>query len=511
MTSLLGCSPGFCQSCLNDGLPIGMQQFKAEYGDSSTKCQNCSICGGANQNGTQYDLAPCTAASDVKCRPCRVCSPDEGVLVGCASKFEGDCVLISQNVTAIKATAAGELILATFSTSFSFITYAPFTLSLVGEFMGTKLTIQSQARVNFTVSVRNISLAVIVPSLEMIYSANNTSLFILSDIIFCGPEGTLISPAANLTLRVIEAPQMPMRRTSAADTVPNSTDSEQNPTLLSNSSELFSPSVCRWKSGSRQWEVLSALPIVSLSTRFVTISIPTFSTYALCIQDTTILSRSADQVLIVAIILPIIFGLIITLFCLWRWRLWRNGLDQKPDFSSRFMTITASPSQIQQDCTQLETGGDPEVFGSRFIESPADQRSPYGSMDTAGGVASATRELATTAMYRQKVDSFPRYRIQFDEEKEGEMSQARKDETEIPDPDEDTSVTERPPLVFSSRFAAPKAQEVQGLTWSTDLTLENNACPELYSYREETEESFTDDEPSQDAAVGAGNKADWMC
>jgi hypothetical protein len=491
-----------------------MQQFKAEYGDSSSRCQNCSICGGPNQNGSQYDLAPCTIASDVKCRPCRDCSPYEGVLIGCASKFEGDCVFISKNVTAIKATAAGELIMAALSTTLSFVTNTLFTLSLLGEFMGTELTISSQTRINFTISVRNISISIIVPSLEMMYGANNTDLFILSDVIFCGPEGTLTSPAANLTLRVVAPSLFPMRRTSAADNVANSTVSVQDPMLLLNSSNSFSPSICRWKSEHGQWEVLSALPKVALSTKFVTISVPMFSTYALCVQDAKQISqesRNADHLLIVAIILPIIFGLIILLFCLWRWRLWRNGFEKKPDFSSRLMPIIASPARDQRDGTHSDGGDDLEVSGSRIFESPADQRSPYGTLDTAGGVASATRELATTTIYKQNLDSFPRYRIQFDEEDGYEMSQDREDETEILDPAEDMSITERPPIVFSSRFSAPKAQEVQGQTWSTDLTKENNAGPELYSYREETEESIIDDEPSHDAGGGAGNKADWMC
>jgi hypothetical protein len=510
------CSPGFCQLCLNVGLPVGMQQFKAEYGDSSTKCQNCSICGGPNQNGTQYDLAPCTITSDVKCRPCRDCSADEGILVGCASKFEGECVFISENVTDVKATAAGELILGALTAALNFVTNALLTLSLLGEFMGTELTIPSHTKVNFTVSVRNISLSVIVPSMEMINSSNNTDLFILSDVIFCGPEGTLTSPPANLTLRVIAPPPLRMRRTAAADTFSNSTDSMQYPTLLLNSTNSFSPSICRWKSGHRQWEVLSALPKVALSTRFVTIPIPVFATYALCVQDSNQISQESgndDHLLIIAIILPVLFGLIIMLFCFWRWRLWKNGFLLKPDFSSRLMPTIASPPSDQQDGTQWDRGDDPgsEVSCSRMFESPADQRSPYGTLDTAGGVTSATRELATNAMYKQNMDSFPRYRIQFDEEDDGESSLPRMDETEILDPAEDISVTERPPIVFSSRFAAPKAQEVQGQTWSTDLTIDHNAGPELYSYREETEESISDDEPSHDAAEGAGNKADWMC
>ena len=499
MTRILGhCSPGTCVQCPNQDVQVGFKQFKSTFGNASTLCEKCSICGGPNQNGSQYDLVPCSVLSDAICRPCKSCPVGTGVLVGCASIFEGYCVLISPNVTAIKATAVSVWNLDVFSGQLNFVTSVPVTISFLGDFDRVKLLIPANANVNFTKSFQNLSLSIIVPPNYMTESASGSGLAILSEIIFCSPEGTVFSPFANLTMPLLERMQTQRILYNLAPNTSNVTSSM--PMIDTSRIRL-----CWWNSETLLWEVQSALAIDN-SNRSFTVQISRFSTYALC---TTVVGGSLPQnergfnYLVLAIVLPVVLFSVVSFFCFWRWRVWKSNMEQKPDFSSRLMPAADHPLPASRNEDSQYTIAEAEP--SLPVTSPNDERSPYGTLNTVGG------KLRTEA----SVGSYPRYRIEFDEESEDvDWAASRMDETENQIQQQDISVTERPPLIFSNRFA-PRVEEVQEQTM-TDKARDNSGAFELYSYRADTEdlESSSDDEPlKNDGASGHtnGNKADWMC
>ena len=488
---------------------MGSKQFKPVYGNWSTQCRFCTVCGGRNQNGLQYDFYPCTAFSDAVCRPCKSCPPESGVLVGCCSIFEGDCFLIAPNVTAIEATSAGQLDLVSLS-ALSFITESTLMLQLLGDFHGYNLVIPNQAQINFTQSIRNVSLSVIVPSPDMIFSANKSGTSLMSEIVFCGPEDVSIVPYANLTLQTVG--NLQMRRMSTTNVSAN----VSVPLLKSNLS--LAPSLpirlCLWSSTSGKWEPMQISPLDS-SQRSETYPISVFSVYVLCTVAPGTSSAQQNEtntaILVLAIILPIAFFSAFSIFCIWRWKKWKNSQESKPDFSS---TLMLDPGQSDQEVLASEVHENTYSEGStiqQFLQSQTDERSPYGTLNTGMKYTGPTRVFDHDVMPVRSLDSYPQYRIECDvdddDQDESTSSRGFHDDTHSQFRGEDISVTERPPLVFSNRFA-PKLEDVQGQTWN-DKT---NAAA-LYSYRAESSElaSSSDEEPIEDAAGLRGKRADWMC
>ena len=95
MLGVSGCSSeGVCRECPNTGLANGKGSFKAVWGEWRDGCSSCTQCGGRNQDGSEYEVATCTAAADAQCQACAPCpQPPNGsaLRVGCTAGYVGDC------------------------------------------------------------------------------------------------------------------------------------------------------------------------------------------------------------------------------------------------------------------------------------------------------------------------------------------------------------------------------------------------------------------------------------
>jgi hypothetical protein len=58
---------GTCEECPNLDLGVGLRTFKPDVGNASDVCRLCTVCGGGNQNGTEYDMERCLPWKDTVC------------------------------------------------------------------------------------------------------------------------------------------------------------------------------------------------------------------------------------------------------------------------------------------------------------------------------------------------------------------------------------------------------------------------------------------------------------
>jgi len=102
-----GFTRGYCETCTTgtEFLP-SERTYKTDIGTADSTCKACTICGGAEQDGTQYESQACTATTDTECADCTPCA--EGFRVGCAGSSEGKCQILV-GVKEIKATAQARL------------------------------------------------------------------------------------------------------------------------------------------------------------------------------------------------------------------------------------------------------------------------------------------------------------------------------------------------------------------------------------------------------------------
>ena len=230
-------SSGECVQCPNDGYAIGERYYKDTVGDTDTQCSPCTVCGGRNQNGSEFEIQRCTPDTDAKCRPCPPC-PDPQIRVGCGGEAQGDCMVIAPGVTRILGSAVGLLNGETRS-QWLHVTEGPIVVKMTGDFEGTSLVLSERTSLAFPDKVMNLSLSAVEPSVEMmeatkdrvllegLYDLNATksrrllrfltgsrrasenltglALKVVSNVLHCSPAGLILQPPATLTLQLIPA------------------------------------------------------------------------------------------------------------------------------------------------------------------------------------------------------------------------------------------------------------------------------------------------------------------
>ena len=206
-------SNGTCASCYNQ------KDFKSVVGTWLNRCQNCTNCGGIDQDGTAYSTIPCNTTHDAVCQSCLPCPPNANgflqVRVGCCGTYSGQCAMIDQQVGSILSTAAEQPNISSIDST-TYVLTQTFQIFLVGQYSstslsipkGTELTLSTQPVQNagvLGVALQQLlqwfTVNVIVPDEDMIStgSSDGTSLGLYSNMLYVSPEGITLSNPANLT------------------------------------------------------------------------------------------------------------------------------------------------------------------------------------------------------------------------------------------------------------------------------------------------------------------------
>jgi len=200
-----GVSEGFCRSCKTlPEAPNGQRTFKPIVGTPLTQCTPCTMCGGVNQNGRQFELSACTDRKDTVCQNCSNCGAGS-VRVGCAGSYAGFC---STSIGAVAATA--NINLKNISEKLSGSTLSlieDVELHLMGEHSDIKATLEAGSQFTFATLVPSelvitISKIVLSSSQEAGLNKIESSLLVLSSPILLTPEELEFSPELKLTMPV---------------------------------------------------------------------------------------------------------------------------------------------------------------------------------------------------------------------------------------------------------------------------------------------------------------------
>jgi hypothetical protein len=193
----VGCS-GECEACPNADLPIGERTFKDDTESSTDPCRSCTICGGVNQDGTEYELDRCTETSDTVCQDCEPCTGG-AVRIGCSGSNPGSCVTMAEGVTTVLATKVLTLPEGPMT--------EPVVMELGGAYKGVGLDIAVGTVLTWPDSragSREISASAVEPSLKMSVASSTLGFEISSCVIYFGPSGVQFNRPVTLKLSLSE-------------------------------------------------------------------------------------------------------------------------------------------------------------------------------------------------------------------------------------------------------------------------------------------------------------------
>ena len=194
-------SSGSCKPCPNEGEAIGKRFFKDTDETAQTMCSLCLICGGKNQNGSQYEASRCTKERNTVCRECQTCVAGK-IRTGCAGMFEGVCTMIGGGVTNILSTASGQLRIEE-TASGQFLTTELLRVQMIGDFSGNGLIVQTKSLIKFPERASNLSVSALVPSPKMIAAYENKALAPVSSFLHLGPSGIEFVPPAKIFFKLL--------------------------------------------------------------------------------------------------------------------------------------------------------------------------------------------------------------------------------------------------------------------------------------------------------------------
>jgi hypothetical protein len=207
-----GFTRGYCEPCRTGSqFSPAERTYKPDKGPANAECLPCTVCGGAEQDGTEYESESCTATSDTKCADCPVC--EEGFLVGCAGTSQGKCVVL-KGVKEIKATSQVSLSDSVVEQksddgSLQFLTIKSSQVKMSGAFTEVKLDIPAAVVVKMPPGVESAEIqlsAVDIPddlkaaSTKFRRSAGGTEYGIIGPVILLTPSGTQFAPPVALTV-----------------------------------------------------------------------------------------------------------------------------------------------------------------------------------------------------------------------------------------------------------------------------------------------------------------------
>ncbi|KAJ1478483.1 hypothetical protein T484DRAFT_1904516 [Baffinella frigidus] len=182
-------SSGRCVACPNANLPRDKRTFKSSSGGRDTQCTSCTLCGGLDQNATQFEGARCMPDRDAICSSCPGCAA--GVRVGCAGGLMGYCADIGEGVAGVLATASAQLPGEELENG----TFRDASVFMEGRFARNGVSVAGDTDISFPTGVQNITVSVISPSEAMI-AASNASINApgggrtrVSDVVYLSPSG----------------------------------------------------------------------------------------------------------------------------------------------------------------------------------------------------------------------------------------------------------------------------------------------------------------------------------
>jgi len=200
-----GVSEGFCRSCQTlPEAPNGQRTFKTIVGTPLSKCTPCTICGGVNQDGRQFEVNACTETKDTVCQNCSSCGAGS-VRVGCAGSYAGFCSTSIGDVT-----ATSNINLKNSSEKLSGSTLSlieDVELHLMGEHSDIKATLEAGSRFICATLIPSelvitISKIVLSSSQEAGLNKIESGLLVLSSPILLTPEELEFSPELKLAMPV---------------------------------------------------------------------------------------------------------------------------------------------------------------------------------------------------------------------------------------------------------------------------------------------------------------------
>ena len=197
-----GTSAGVCRPCKTlPETPNGERTFKSTRGTPLSSCSKCTVCGGGDQDGTQYHVRACTDRNNTVCQDCPSCGPGR-VRVGCAEDWWGIC---TESVQALKATANVNLEhISTQNSDLSLKILEDYTLRLLGErsHTGFKVKYNSLVAVGPPPWILMMSSVHLLDNQISQVDLIESGVQILSDALLLSPDGLVFSPAGILTTRL---------------------------------------------------------------------------------------------------------------------------------------------------------------------------------------------------------------------------------------------------------------------------------------------------------------------
>ena len=184
---------GECAKCPNAGLLFAARTFKDDPINSTAPCNQCTICGGVNQDGSQYELERCTEEKDTVCQNCELCGGG-GVRIGCSGINPGRCVTIAEGV---------EKVLATQAISVPAILTEPAAVALGGDYPGVGVNMPQGTSISMPGRQSEdieISVSVIVPSNKMAAAARSKGFELTSGVVYFGESGLQFEPSVEMNL-----------------------------------------------------------------------------------------------------------------------------------------------------------------------------------------------------------------------------------------------------------------------------------------------------------------------
>ena len=304
-TSLCLIFSGSCIPCPNEMMPIGSRQFKTGVGLS---CSPCSVCGGEDQNGTQYEKSQCTTTKDVVCTLCEPCST--GIRLGCAGQSAGTCVNLPKEMNfcssaqpssgsdkpwALQCTSTVFGTIKTLAPG-KYITESPSSLSLTGICSGNGLFISpntifetSNSIADFTLSALNCD----ANSSDLVIQNSSHNIQLSGDqIVYFGLTDVRFSSSVNLSV---------------------SYNYSQNRRRLLDSQTISHSFIC-WDRGTGTWIVMPGKSISSADSPVLTSSVQILSlNFSICgfasIElRSNVMADNGVSTISLAIIIPVIMA-----------------------------------------------------------------------------------------------------------------------------------------------------------------------------------------------------------
>jgi hypothetical protein len=317
---------GECFPCQNEGFLVGERYYKDMDGTADSRCIPCAICGGPNQDGSEFEARRCTKEANTQCTACQPC-PAPKLRVGCAGETGGACTIIAPGVTNIFASATAVLNGETISQR-EHVTAGPIVMKMTGDYVGISLVLSGYTSlmfpdevINLSISVINVSDAMIKASKSILLEGRNIglqnairrisesvtgarrattnvstdetklSLNMVSDVVHCSPAGLQLQPPATMTLKL-------------------------NTAAIAASSYQKELSIYAWDIDENMWKLIeSRSGYLNVSSRTIGFQVSNFSTFVVMMPVVVTSPGESDLVIPAVLITAAVLGAMFVCLC----------------------------------------------------------------------------------------------------------------------------------------------------------------------------------------------------